>query len=106
MSTAETESIKFTDSDDCKSFIYCRTCRDTTSVGRLWRRVVAKRYDVPNIDWPCPHGWKWGGKPGLMLRLKRRLGIGTQFSRTANRFGVRPCGECAKRAARMDGREA
>jgi len=103
---AATQSLRFTETEQCRSFRFCKTCRDTGSVGKLWRRVVAQRYEVPQVDWTCPHGWKWGGEPGLVLRLKRRLGIGGKFKKTTTAVGIRPCGGCRKRAARMDGREA
>jgi hypothetical protein len=103
---AEEKTVKFTDTEQCKSFAFCRTCRDTGSVGKLWRRVVAKRYDVPSEDWKCPHGWKWGGEPGLVLKLKRKFGVGSKFKKTTSRVGIKPCGACAKRAAKMDGRQA
>ncbi len=109
MTTVESTDAKparFTDTEQCKSFRFCKTCRDTGSVGRLWRRVVAKRYEVPDINWKCPHGWKWGGEPGLGLRLKQKMGIGTKFGRTTSAVGIRPCGGCARRAAKLDGREA
>lgn len=99
-----TTTIRFTDTDECKSFVYCPTCRDTGTTGKLWRRVIAKRYGMPNEDWACPHGWKWGGEPGLYLRIKRKLGVGRRFSRVASKLGARPCAPCARRAAKMDGR--
>lgn len=100
------KTVRFTDTDQCKSFRFCKTCRDTGSVGKLWRRVVAKRYEVPDEDWKCPHGWKWGGEPGLVLKLKQRFGVGSKFKKTTSRVGIKPCGGCAKRAAKMDGRQA
>lgn len=103
---AEDKPIRFTDTDQCKSFRFCKTCRDTGSVGKLWRRVVAKRYEVPSEDWRCPHGWKWGGEPGLILRLKQKFRPGSKFKKTASAVGIKPCGPCAKRAAKMDGRQA
>lgn len=112
MNTAEfpeaTEDIrlKFTETDQCKGFVFCKTCRDTTTVGKLWRRVVAKRFEVPSADWECPHGWKWGGKPGLVLSLKQKLGLGSKMKKTTSTIGFRPCSGCQKRAAKMDGRQA
>lgn len=103
--STDTKPIRFTDTEQCKSFAFCKTCRDTGTVGKLWRRVVAKRYEVPSEDWKCPHGWKWGGEPGLMLKLKRRFRAGSRFKKTTTRVGIKPCGGCAKRAARMDGRQ-
>lgn len=103
---AEEKTVKFTDTAQCKSFVFCKTCRDTGSVGKLWRRVVAKRYDVPDEDWKCPHGWKWGGEPGLVLKLKQRFRVGSRFKRSTSRVGIKLCGGCAKRAAKMDGRQA
>lgn len=104
--TTEKEPVRFTDTEQCRSFVFCKTCRDTGSVGKLWRRVVAKRFDVPSEDWPCPHGWKWGGEPGLMLKIKQWLGMGSKFKKATTRVGIKPCGGCAKRAAKMDGRQA
>lgn len=103
--TAEAARVSFTDTEQCKRFVFCQTCRDTGSVGKLWRRVVAKRFEMPSEDWDCPHGWKWGGEPGLVLKLKRRFGVGSKFKKTTARAGIKPCGGCAKRAAKLDGRQ-
>ncbi|MFZ0488565.1 MAG: hypothetical protein WAL83_16350 [Arenicellales bacterium] len=103
---ADEEPVKFTESEQCKSFRFCKTCRDTGTVGKLWRRVVAKRFIVPSNDWKCPHGWKWGGEPGLILKLKQKFNPGSKFGRTTSAVGIKPCGGCAKRAAKMDGRQA
>lgn len=103
---ADDVRVRFTDTDQCKRFTFCRICRDTTTVGKLWRSVVAKRFDVPGTNWDCPHGWKWGGKPGLVLTIKQKLGLGTKIKAGTSKFGVRPCGGCMKRAAKMDGRQA
>jgi hypothetical protein len=96
----------FTESEKCRSFEYCHSCRDTTVVGKLWRSVIAERFEVPKRDWECPHGWKWGGVPGWLLRLKRAFGIGTIIKRTASVLGVKPCSECLDREARYDGKRA
>ena len=94
----------FTDTERCRSFEYCQSCRDTGTAGKLWRRIVADRFDVPQPDWNCPHGWKWGGKPGLGLRIKKILGIGTLIKRTTTALGISKCTDCLERADKLDGK--
>ena len=94
----------FTDTEQCRSFEHCQTCRDMGTAGKLWRRIVADRFDVPHPDWNCPHGWKWGGKPGPGLRLKRILGIGTLIKRTTAVLGISKCTDCLERADKLDGK--
>ena len=93
----------FTETERCRSFEFCQSCRDTGATGTLWRKVIASRFDVPNTDWECPHGWKWGGKPGLTLALQRGLKLGSAIKKTTSALGVVPCKDCVDRGQRWDG---
>lgn len=94
---------QFTETERCRSFEFCQSCRDTGPTGTLWRRVIQQRFDVKSLDWDCPHGWKWGGKPNLILGLKKKLKIGTIIKKTTTSLGVRPCLDCIERGKKLDG---
>ena len=94
---------EFTETERCRSFEYCQSCRDTGPTGTLWRKVIASRFDVSSTEWPCPHGWKWEGKPSLWLSLQRKLKLGSAVKRSAAALGVRPCKDCEERGHRWDG---
>ncbi|MFT5135178.1 MAG: hypothetical protein ACI8XV_000200 [Arenicella sp.] len=94
---------KFTETERCRSFQFCQSCRDQGPIGKLWRKVIQQRFDVPKQDWDCPHGWKWGGKPGLVLRLKKKFKLGTIIKNTTTSLGVRSCLDCVERGKRFDG---
>ena len=98
--------MKFTDTEKCKSFTHCKTCRDPGTAGESWRSAVARLYEVPAAKWECPHGWKWGGEPGITLRLKRWLNFGSTFKKATAAIHIEPCEDCRKRAERLDGRHA
>lgn len=46
----------------CFSRTHCVTCRDLDG-GRDWRISLSQAYDVPGVDFPCPHLFPWGYKP-------------------------------------------
>lgn len=93
----------FTETDRCRDFSLCQTCRDTSATGKLWRKMIAARFEVENADWDCPHGWKWGGKPSFKLALLRKLKLGSAFKRTAAALGAVACEDCQQRGEKMDG---
>ena len=93
----------FTETDRCRDFSLCQTCRDTSVTGKLWRKMIAERFEVQSVDWDCPHGWKWGGKPSVKLAILRKLKMGSAFKRTAAALGAVPCEDCEQRGKRMDG---
>jgi len=43
----------------CTSQAHCGTCRWQSEEGRKWRDSIARHYDVPEIDFECPHGKPW-----------------------------------------------
>ena len=94
---------EFTETERCRSFEFCQSCRNTGSEGKLWRSVIAQRFEVPSTDWDCPHGWKWGGKPGLVLFLKKKLKVGTVIKKTSSALGVKACVDCERRGQWLDG---
>ena len=94
---------KFTETERCRSFEFCQSCRDTGATGKLWRQVIQQRFDVPERDWECPHGWKWGGKPGFLLGLKKTLKLGSVIKKTTTALGVKPCVDCDERGEKLDG---
>lgn len=94
---------KFTETERCRSFQFCQSCRDKGPTGKLWRQIIQQRFDVPERDWACPHGWKWGGKPNLTLAIKKRLKIGTVIKKTTTALGVKPCADCVERGEKLDG---
>ena len=98
--------LKFTDTEKCRGFKHCKTCRDTGTAGESWRAAVARLYDVPAANWECRHGWKWGGEPGVTLRFKRWLNFGSKFEQTTAAINIEPCEDCRKRAEKLDGRHA
>ncbi len=93
----------FTETERCRSFEFCQQCRDTGATGKLWRKMIAARFEVESPNWECPHGWRWGGKPTWRLALLRRLKLGSAFKKTAAVLGAKDCKECQRRGELMDG---
>lgn len=104
--------MDFTETDRCRSGVYCRRCRDLAH-GRGWRTRIAARFTVPGAspDWECPHGRPWGYLPdytgpsrGLgdtVAKILDRTGIGPLAKRAIKALTRRPCG-CAARQARLN----
>ncbi len=93
----------FTETERCRSFEFCQQCRDTSATGKLWRKMIAARFEVESVNWECPHGWRWGGKPTWRLALLRRLKLGSAFKKTAAVLGAKDCKDCQRRGEQMDG---
>jgi len=53
---------EFCESAHCHVGAHCCVCRDKEG-GRRWRRLIAQRFEVDGVDWPCPHGNPWGYQP-------------------------------------------
>ena len=99
----------FTETDRCRSGVYCRRCRDLAR-GRAWRTRIAARLAVPggNIDWECPNGRPWGyvpddDSPSPSRRVSRGLGdTAAKFIKWITFGKVKPCGGCRCRQARLN----
>ena len=53
---------EFCGSAHCHVGAHCSVCRDKEG-GRRWRRLIAQRFKVDGVEWPCPHGKPWGYQP-------------------------------------------
>lgn len=42
----------------CTSHVHCTRCRDLKG-GRCFRERIAGIFNMPEIDWECPYGFKW-----------------------------------------------
>ena len=51
----------FFDTFACRSGDHCHTCRARTA-GRAFRTSIAACFEMPTIDFPCPHGRPWDFK--------------------------------------------
>ena len=58
---------EFCESAHCHVGAHCGVCRDKEG-GRRWRRLIAQRFAVDGVDWPCPHGNPWGHQPPEQTR--------------------------------------
>jgi len=56
----------FFDTIHCTGGVHCPTCRDRGG-GRHFRRAMAKRFGLDEVDFDCPHGRPWGAKKGYPL---------------------------------------
>jgi len=56
------EKQKFTEADACKAQVHCQTCRNPGEDGQRWRNSLRVAFNIPEINFTCPHGKKWKGK--------------------------------------------
>jgi len=89
--------MEFTKTPHCQTEMHCGTCRNLEG-GRAWRQGIAAHFSVPEVDWPCPKGHKWG-----WTGPSRGLGDTVAKVIKAVTFGhVKPCGGCKKRQALLN----
>jgi len=84
--------MEFTETSHCRSGVHCSRCRDLEA-GRRWRRGIARAFDVPETDWPCPSGKPWGYEG-------KSRGLGDTVAKIIKRVTrgrLKPCVGCKKR---------
>lgn len=56
-------SLKFSDTNHCRTGSHCSQCRDLEG-GRSFRESIVEKYPMGSVDFECPFGGEWG-KPEL-----------------------------------------
>lgn len=76
----------------CNHSHFCDSCRDREG-GRVFRAGVLRRQGIEDVDvdFDCPKGKKWKSR-----------GLGDTIAKITKAIGIKPCGGCKKRQARLN----